>query len=506
MGRRLGQIRVLVIEDNEDDALLMIRTLKAGGYTPTWERVESMKMLLNALTTKIWDVILSDYSIPYLRVTESLKAIKTLDMDVPFIIVSGAIEDQDAVKPMQYGASDFVTKKDMSRLVPAIQREMRDMKIRKEAKMALKLSEERLRLFVEKTPASVAMFDKHMRYVLHSARWLKDYGFENINLIGKSHYEMFPEIGEEWKAIHRRCILGATESREEDSLIRPDGKKEWLKWEIHPWRDSRNEIGGIMMFTEVITKRKLEEIELAKALREAQEANRLKSAFIATMSHELRTPLNAIIGFSDVLLKMTRIEKEKDYLQRILNNGDHLLALIGSILDISKIEAGQFELTDVPFIPAEMVAHVYKNLSSLLQKKKLQFSFKIDPDLPPVLCGDLAHIKQMLINLLSNSIKFTAETGAITVEIKKYDLKQWSMSVKDTGIGIPSDDLENLFTEFHQVDNSLQRSYEGTGLGLAIVRRFATLMGGSVKVESELGKGSTFTVYLPLKEAPDVKL
>jgi PAS domain S-box-containing protein len=249
-----------------------------------------------------------------------------------------------------------------------------------------------------------------------------------------------------------------------------------------------------------ITENKRIQEEIVEAQHRAEEASQLKSQFLATMSHELRTPLNAIIGFSDVMLngilgEMT--DKQREYIQGILDNGEHLLTLINDVLDVSKIEAGQFELYITPVEIAALMRHIHKRLNGLASEKGLQLTVTLDPTMPQMLNGDERRLKQILINLIGNAIKFT-EQGSIEARIDKLDNSWWTMTITDTGIGIPSNALKFLFDEFRQVDNSPQRRYEGTGLGLAIVRRLVTLMGGTIQVQSEVDKGSTFIVQLPL--------
>ena len=240
-------------------------------------------------------------------------------------------------------------------------------------------------------------------------------------------------------------------------------------------------------------------VELVEAKKKAEEASRLKSEFLATMSHELRTPLNAIIGFSDLMLTGVTgsfTSTQTDYIQRVLSNGERLLALINDILDIAKIEAARLELVKRAFSPAEMQQSIEARLGSLADKKKLGFAVKLDPALPPELIGDRSRLDQIITNLISNAIRFT-ETGKVEVSFNKVDEKWWSIRVIDTGIGIPPHALEYIFEEFRQVDGSFQRKHDGTGLGLAIVRKLTTLMDGTIDVQSEVGKGSTFTVKLP---------
>jgi signal transduction histidine kinase/DNA-binding response OmpR family regulator len=240
--------------------------------------------------------------------------------------------------------------------------------------------------------------------------------------------------------------------------------------------------------------------ELERTNTELKDANRHKSAFLANMSHELRTPLNAAIGFSELLSDAREGQFDeatrKRFLTQILTSGRHLLGLINDVLDLSKVEAGQMVLKLQTVSVAETVEQVARIVEPLLGKKRLQL--KADLADAGVLSADAGKLKQMLLNLVSNAIKFTPDGGTVTIAaVRTQD--RLELSVADTGIGIAEADQEHLFEEFHQVDTSAGRKPEGTGLGLALTRRFALLHGGDVRVSSEQNKGSVFTITLPLR-------
>jgi hypothetical protein len=240
--------------------------------------------------------------------------------------------------------------------------------------------------------------------------------------------------------------------------------------------------------------------ELALAHWRAQEATHLKSQFLATMSHELRTPLNAVIGYTEIILAgMTGplTDEQRDYQQRVLANAMHLLEMINEVLDLSKIEAGRVEILQKPFVASELLDEVVYQTKGLLGAKSVRLEATLDEQLPPHILGDYTRLKQVMINLVSNAVKFTDE-GAIHIEMKLADPKTWAIVVRDTGIGIPSHALEYIFEEFRQADGGSERRYRGTGLGLAIARRLVVLMRGNIRVASKVGEGSTFTVTLPL--------
>jgi PAS domain S-box-containing protein len=243
--------------------------------------------------------------------------------------------------------------------------------------------------------------------------------------------------------------------------------------------------------------------ELAVARMQAESASKLKSQFLATMSHELRTPLNAVIGYAQLQLAgmagdMT--DEQEEFQERILANAQHLLGLINEVLDLSKIEAGRMEMAERPFSVRDCLQEVMRQNRVLAENKSVGFELAVADDMPDVVVGDQSRIRQVLINLVSNAIKFTDE-GSVRVEAGRHGEDAWSVSVTDTGIGIAPHLQETVFDEFRQAENGIQRG--GTGLGLAIVRKLVLMMNGRVRLNSELGKGSTFTVILPLVTQPE---
>lgn len=241
---------------------------------------------------------------------------------------------------------------------------------------------------------------------------------------------------------------------------------------------------------------------LATARKQAEDATRLKSQFLATMSHELRTPLNAIIGYTEIMLAGMTGEltsEQRDYHERVSANADHLLQLINDILDLSKIEAGRMEIVNKPFNVQKWLDDVIAVTKGLAEEKHLEFLTVLDERLPPQLVGDSARIKQIAINLLTNAIKFT-NSGYVKIQLRKHGRDAFKLIVQDTGIGIPSHMQETIFEEFRQVDSSSQRKQGGTGLGLSIVRKLALMMGGNIRVKSQVNAGTEFTVILPLVE------
>lgn len=244
--------------------------------------------------------------------------------------------------------------------------------------------------------------------------------------------------------------------------------------------------------------------DLTVARMNAEEASRAKSDFLATMSHELRTPLNSIIGFSQLMTDETYgslNENQKRYSSHITNSGIHLLGLINNILDISKIEAGKMELNCEHFTVKEIVDDVEALVYPIATKKNI--SVKIDIPLDDIeIYGDRTKFKQIMYNLMNNAVKFTPENGSIHISAKN-DEEHLLITVADTGIGIAQHEQEMIFHPFRQVDSAESRKYQGTGLGLTLVKQFMELHNGTIDIESEVGKGSTFRLRAPLKQAID---
>ncbi len=638
---------------------------------------------------------------------------------------------------------------------------------RRQAEEALAASEVLLRQFIQHTPAAIAMLDTDMCYLQASARWLQDYKLVGQDIIGQSHYDIFPETPDRWKAIHARVLAGATERSEEDHFLRADGSTDWLQWEALPWYKSGGAIGGVIFFTQVITARKQAETalqqseegfrktaerlakvldssldvictfdaegrftqvnaaceavwgyrpdellgtfffdlvhpddlaktraidtqilsghpvisfenryvrkdgspaymmwsawwsdadksnfcvahditeirkadaatrELAERLALATKAGKLgiwdwnidtgdilwdtqmhalygttphaapvdyafsqqhihpgdrdrvesaitnallaegpaydtsfrivvpgsgeirhiraqglvfrdlcgrptrmlgttwdttaqvereatlrqklenerhllrqalvgekaKSEFLAVMSHEIRTPMNSVLGFAEMLAQSPTLSPEDLELSRtIVSSGEALLRIIDDILDFSRIEAGQLPIQKEVFSPRELIADIHTLFASQIRQKGLEFCISIDDSIPEAILGDAGRIRQILVNLLGNALKFTRQ-GSITLRVRASaedsSGSQLTFSVQDTGEGITPDRVDAIFEPFTQADSSISRRHGGTGLGLSISRRLAELMGGALRIALPPEGGTLFTLHLP---------
>jgi len=268
---------------------------------------------------------------------------------------------------------------------------------------------------------------------------------------------------------------------------------------INKIQDRYNDVIGYIIIVTDLSERMKNLQRLEEAKQEAESANRSKSAFLANMSHEIRTPMNAILGFSELLLKMDLSDSVRDYVSDIKNSCLNLLAVINDILDISKLDSGKAELSCSDYDTAALIQEVYHIIEVQARKKGLHFEMNADPRIPSELYGDKTRVRGILINLLNNAVKYT-ERGSVVFNIRllKMDEKAVDLeySITDTGIGLKESAIEHLFDTFARFDTQRNTNIEGTGLGLSIVNGYVKLMGGSIKVDSIYGRGSTFTVTL----------
>ncbi|WP_312766181.1 response regulator [Epilithonimonas sp.] len=350
--------------------------------------------------------------------------------------------------------------------------------------------------FATYVPDAIAMFDKELNYLAVSTSWKDEFNMGHLDLIGQNIFTISPNVPQERKEIYLAALQGNTYLND-DFTVQIEGKEEMQHYnlKVGPWYVSDDEIGGIIVSVQNITNAAIINKELKEAKRMADIASRTKSEFLANMSHEIRTPLNGVIGFSDLLLRTPLNEIQTQYLNYINESGENLLNIINDILDFSKIESGKLELLIEPYDVYDMVSQVINVILYQSQKKNIELLLNIEPGLPKTLLVDGARLKQILINLLGNAVKFTKQ-GEIELKVEKLNLDDQNIklrfSVRDTGIGIPADKQKYIFDAFTQENSSISKRYGGTGLGLTISNNILGYMGSNLSLISAPEKGSVF--------------
>jgi two-component system sensor histidine kinase/response regulator len=370
--------------------------------------------------------------------------------------------------------------------------------------------------FLENIPDRVYFKDMDSRFLRVSRAKATSLGLERLEeAIGKTDADHFHSQHAAAALADEREIIrtGKPMVGKEEEVIWPDGHSTWALVNKAPLRDWRGQIVGTMGISHDITAKKLIEMELAhnaselersnvaleQLAHEAKAASHAKSDFLANMSHEIRTPLNGIIGMADLALDTDLSREQRDYIETVKLSADSLLHVVNDILDFSKIEAGKVELEKIDFNVYECIEGALKTLALRADEKGLELLCEVSPEVPEMVLGDPGRVRQVLINLVGNAVKFTAQ-GEISLklqaeradEAENEDGPMFHFTVSDTGVGIAPEKLEAIFGSFCQADTSTTREFGGTGLGLTISTRLVEMMGGRLWVESELGVGSRF--------------
>lgn len=391
---------------------------------------------------------------------------------------------------------------------------------RRRAEEELRRERDRAQGYLDVAGVILLVLDVSGKVTMINRKGCEIWGYTEEEIIGRNVYDYLlpPRLKEDVREALNAFMTGERETVEynENPILTKGGEERIIAWHNALLKDEAGDVVGLLCSGEDITDRRRAEEELHRAYDElearveertselavakerAESADRLKSAFLATMSHELRTPLNSIIGFTGILLQGLAgplNEEQAKQLGMVRDSSRHLLELINDVLDISKIEAGQLEVSSEAFDMREAIDKVVRAVAPLAQKKGLALAAELSPGEYEIV-SDRRRVEQILINLVNNAVKFT-EQGEIRIECAA-DGDRLITRVEDTGIGIKPEDMEKVFKAFQQIDTGLARVSEGTGLGLAINKKLVEMLGGEIWVESEWGSGSTFSFMLPI--------
>jgi len=378
------------------------------------------------------------------------------------------------------------------------QKDVTHLKVLRDAKLV----ESQFRDLLESTPDAIIMANQTGRIVLANSQAESLFGYERGAMLGKLVELLLPSRYRGGHVAHRSGYFGQPRTRSmgaglELYGLRSDGSEFPVEISLSPLQTAEGTL--VMSAIRDITDRKLIERALQEKNVELERANKAKDSFLASMSHELRTPLNGIIGFAEFLSdgKPGPLnEKQKEYLGDILNSGRHLLHLINDMLDLVKVQAGKSDLVPERFRLEEAINEVRAGVHPIAVTKRIEVTVTVAGGINMVML-DRHRFKQILYNLLSNALKFTNDDGHVGITATREDADRFRIVVSDDGIGIRAEDIGRLFTEFEQLETGTARRFGGTGLGLALTRKLVELHGGEIHVESEIGKGSSFSVVLP---------
>jgi signal transduction histidine kinase/DNA-binding response OmpR family regulator len=540
------RLRALIVDDSENDAALLALELRRGGYDVTCERVETPATMNSALAKQTWDLIISDYTMPHFSGLDALELLKNTGIDVPFLMVSGSIGEETAVDVMKAGAHDYLMKDNLRRLVPSVDRELREAEVRRERR---RIEEEnqrhwhRLRALHEIDLAITSTLDLKaiLDILLEKIDHLLPPSVTTVKLIDKERGELKPvacrNLNEtQWKAVRRKELTRLTQIVLENKIpltvanVQTDPRnndptfaiKEGLISYLGIPLIAKNETLGVIAFyikefhwfsddeieflttlagqaSVAINNSLLYEQSRQQAV-DLERSNKIKDEFLGVISHELRTPVNVIAGYADLVKEGSLGEinsGQRTILNRIVTCTADLLEMVNGILYATSLEAKAIRAQCQPVDICDFLNELRSNYGASLDKG-LTLNWEYPSDLP-VLETDGPKLRHIFQNLIGNAIKFTKQ-GTVTISARHNSQNETvEFKVSDTGIGIAKELHRAIFEKFRQADSSASRAYEGVGLGLYIVKQFAELIGGTVNVESDVGSGSTFTITIPVK-------
>ena len=483
-------LRVLIVEDSEDDARLLERQLRQGGYELHATRVDTLADLRRALEHD-WDLLLSDFALPGFTALDALAVLREDGRDIPAIVVSGTVGEDVAVEAMRAGAHDYFAKSELRRLVAATERELREAARRRQAQVAQRELQQRFEAMANSAPVLIWMAGPDGTRSWFSRPWLEFRGRTPDDEKGRGWAAgVHPEDRERYVAEVDAAARSRTVFRTEYRLRRADGEFRWILESAAPLFGDIGEFAGHIGSAVDITDEK-------EAREAAEAASRLKDEFLATLSHELRTPLNAILGWAHLLQEPSSDEDTRRKAVTTIERNARLQAhLVSDMLDVSRIVTGKLHLNVQTVDLAHIVDQVALSLRPALEARQVRLERVLEPGAVR-LSADDERLRQVVWNLLSNAIKFSPGQAAIRLAIRAEG-EETRLELEDEGPGIPAEFLPFVFDRFRQADSSMTRRHGGLGLGLAIVRHLVEAHGGRVEAANRTDRsGARLSVFLP---------
>ncbi len=491
-------LRVLIVEDSEDDTEMLVDELDHGGYEAIYERVDTKAAMKSALNNQQWDIVIADYSMPSFSAPAALDVLKETALDLPFIIVSGSIGEDSAVAAMKAGAHDYLMKNKLARLVPAVERELREAterRKRREAEQTLRQNEEIFRSLIENALDIITVLGTEGIIHYESPSIEKVLGYKPENLVGKNIFDYIysEDAGKFFYTLQKLVQNPSLTLSIEFRFQHQDNSWRILEAVGKNFIDSSGSCSIVINARDITERKRAEEIH--NALERERELSEDRFNFVSMMAHEFRNPLTTIILSSELLQDYshkTTEAKQKKCLNHIESAAVEMARLLDDILNIARAEVGKLEFNPQVFNLGEFCESLVGEMQRNDDKHSLTF---VNQSKCNQAYMDENLLRHILINLLSNAIKYSPQGGNVKFELF-CNQREAIFSVEDRGIGIPLKDQERLFETFHRGANV--GNISGTGLGLSIVKKYVDLHKGKIAVKSEVGVGTTFTVTLPL--------
>jgi signal transduction histidine kinase/DNA-binding response OmpR family regulator len=502
-------LNILIIDDDEIDRMTLIRALRNADYPCMITQCADGEKGMAYLKKENYDCLFLDYLLPGSDGLVLLRKIRSEGFTAPIIVITSQGDEKVAVEMMKSGANDYIVKNQITghRIAKVLSTSLQLYTVEQQkiaALDALKISE--ARLAEAQKIAKIGNWEINLKSK-------KIYWSEELYRIFCLNPKRFsPNIDNHLTSVHpadRKPFVKAVMDSHYPSIYHDfrvksplNDKIKYLNIQGYTVFDHENNVEKIIGAVQDITERKLAEKELIEAKLVAEESIKVKEQFLANVSHEIRNPMNAIIGFTELILKNqdSLSEKHKKYVKAIYTSGNNLLVLINDLLDFSKIKSGKLQLEEIDFDLNEAIVNAIELFRHKAQEKEILFEFKINKNVPGKLIGDPVRLNQVLVNLVSNAVKFTHQGHVkLLVKLLRHNQSQCLLefTIEDTGIGISQDKIDMIFESFTQANSDTFRKYGGTGLGLAIVKSIVELLGGTIKVKSKPNQGTIFKVGLP---------